>query len=97
MIIYRLLVLVAASMFLLGAYFPVAILIDSTPSIHVYGLVLIGYPMWVVGSVCAGLAAWFLGKTPSDSSRMMRLAWVLIALNSSALILCLIWRPEGIS
>lgn len=82
---------------LVGLYVPAAIVLDSSPSIMVYGLVLFSFPLWLIGCVCAAVAGWLLRRGKANRTAFDRIPWLLTALNLLSILLCLVWQPAGIS
>jgi uncharacterized membrane protein len=92
-------VLLVLSGFLLlaGVTLPLAILLETQPSILVYGLVLFSFPVWLVGAILGGVAGWIFMTRPMNSVGMQRIAWALAAINLVAILACLVWQPAGVS
>lgn len=83
--------------FLVGLYFPLMVLLDTGPSAMAYGIVLVSFPAWGVGALSGSLAGWLAGREEGRLPRLARLSWWIGGLSLLALVLCLIWRPGGVS
>lgn len=88
---------VSGAGFLVGLYFPLMVLLDPGPSAAVYGIVLVSLPAWAFGVVTGGLAGYLASQAGRGVSLLQRCSWLISALNLLALLICLIWTPEGIS
>lgn len=87
----------SCSSFVLGLYFPLMVLLDPGPSAMAYGIVLVSFPAWAVGVLSGGVAGYLEWRAGPVAPRLERFAWLLGGLNLVAVVLCLIWRPAGIS
>lgn len=82
---------------LLGLTMPVAILLDNSPSVMVYGLILLSFPLWLLGCILAGIAGGLLDRRQPNQIAIKRITWTLGILNLLAILLCLAWQPAGVS
>jgi hypothetical protein len=80
-----------------GLYFPIAALLDEGPSVMVYGLGLVSFPAWVLGTLSGGLASYLASRTQAVAPSFRRFSWVCAALNLTALIVGWLWNPPGVS
>lgn len=82
---------------LVGLYSPVMVLLDPGPSVMAYGIVLFSFPVWALGAVSGGLGGYLASRTEGARPRLRRVAWLLGALNLSAVATGFVWSPPGVS
>jgi len=80
-----------------GLYFPIAVLMDEGPSVMVYGLILVSFPVWALGALSGGLASYLASRTQPVAPSLRRFSWVCAALNLIAIVVCWVWDPAGVS
>lgn len=83
--------------FVVGLYFPLMVLLDPGPSAMAYGVVLVSLPAWAVGALSGGLAGYLVRRGGGLAPQLEAFSWLIGGLNLAAAVLCLIWRPPGIS
>lgn len=82
---------------LVGLYSPVVVLLDPGPSVMAYGIVLVSFPVWAMGAVSGGLGGYMASRADGARARLTRVAWLVGALNLSAIAIGFMWSPPGIS
>lgn len=83
--------------FVFGLFFPLMVLLDPGPSAMAYSILLVSFPAWGVGALSGGLAGYLAGRAEGGAERLAKFAWWVGGLNLVALVLCLMWRPAGVS